>query len=158
MTPTSATGSSRRPAGFSLVELLVVVAMIGLLGSAVLLTLPPTAPRAGEQGERLAAHLARAREEAVLGNRAVAVRVERDGYRFLKRQGGGWQALDAPPFHPRRFADGITASFRGNADVARFEFDATGGASATDVLLGDDAGKVRLVLDAAGEVALHAAR
>lgn len=158
MAPTSATGSSRRAAGFSLVELLVVVAMIGLLGSAVLLTLPPTGTSAGDQAERLAAHLLRAREEAVLGNRAVAVRVGRDGYHFLKRDGGGWRELEAPPFHPRRFADGIRASVGGDAEVVRFEFDATGGGAPGDLRLDDGDGAVRLVLDETGEVALHAAR
>ena len=92
--PTSATGSNRRAAGFSLVELLVVVAMLGLLGGAVLLTLPPDAARAADQADRLAAHLARAREEAVLANRAVAVRVDAGGYRFEQRREGRWQALD----------------------------------------------------------------
>ena len=155
MARTSATGTER---GFSLVELLVVVAMLGLLGGAVMLTLPATGARAIEQGEQLAVHLVRAREEAVLGNRAVAVRVDRAGYRFVQRNAGTWRPLEEPPFQPRRFADGIAASFRGNLDAARFEFDATGGNTAAEILLSDGASTIRLVLGVDGEVALHDAR
>ena len=46
--PTSATGAEARPeAGFTLIELMVVMFVIGLAGAAVLLTVPDGRPQVG---------------------------------------------------------------------------------------------------------------
>ena len=155
MARTSATGTER---GFSLVELLVVVTVLGLLGGAVLLTLPGGGARLGEQADQLSAHLQRAREEAVLGNRAVAVRVDAAGYRFERRGWEGWQVLAEAPLHARRFPDGVEADLRGRELMARFEFDATGAAAPADVVLRGPDAALRLALLASGEVQVNAAR
>lgn len=155
MARTSATGTER---GFSLVELLVVVTVLGLLGAAVLLTIPGGGARLGDQADQLSAHLQRAREEAVLGNRAVAVRVDAAGYRFERRGWDGWQVMADPPLHARRFPDGVQADFRGREQVARFEFDATGANVPADVVLRGPETALRLALLSSGEVQVHAAR
>lgn len=155
MARTSATGTER---GFSLVELLVVLTVLGLLGGAVLLTIPGGGARLGDQAHQLSAHLQRAREEAVLGNRAIAVRVDAAGYRFERRGWEGWQVLAEAPLHARRFPDGVQAAFRGRETVARFEFDATGAAAPVDVVLRGPDAALRLALLASGEVRVHAAR
>lgn len=155
MARTSATGTER---GFSLVELLVVVTVLGLLGAAVMLTVPGAGARLGDQADQLTAHLQRAREEAVLGNRAIAVRVDAGGYRFERRGWDGWQVLAEAPLHERRFPDGVQADFRGREQVARFEFDATGANVPAEVVLRGADKTLRLALLPSGEVQVHAAR
>ena len=156
MARTSATGTERRAAGFSLVELLVVLVVLGLLGAAVLLTVPGEGRRLDDQAGRLAAHLQRAREHAVLSNRAVALRVDAEGYRFYERRLEGWREIGVQPFQARSFPPGISARTEGREPVVRFEFDALGSAQPAAVQLRSDAGGRRISLDARGEVALHA--
>ncbi|HEX5694250.1 MAG TPA: GspH/FimT family protein [Arenimonas sp.] len=155
MARTSATGTER---GFSLVELLVVLTVFGLLGAAVLLTVPGGGARLGDQADQLSAHLQRAREEAVLGNRAIALRVDAGGYRFERRGWEGWQVLAAAPLHARQFPDGVRADFAGRDQVARFEFDATGAAVPAEVVLRGGDAALRLALQPSGEVRIDAAR
>ena len=72
MTPGAKVRAANR-AGFTLVELLMVVAIIGLAAGAVVLSVPDPRPSVAEDAERFAARLSRAREEAILSNRPVAV-------------------------------------------------------------------------------------
>ena len=63
MTPGAKVRAANR-AGFTLVELLMVVAIIGLAAGAVVLSVPDPRPSVAEDAERFAARLSRAREEA----------------------------------------------------------------------------------------------
>jgi general secretion pathway protein H len=82
--------SRGQPRGFTLLELLVVVAiiavMIGLVG--VQLTRTP-ADYVQEESEYLALLLRAAREEAILQGRVFAFSAERDSYRFLRLERNG---------------------------------------------------------------------
>src|SRR5690606_18627295 len=97
----------RRAAGFTLVELLVVVAVIGLASTAVVLTVPDREATLHRQADAFGLHLRRAQEEAIIGGRSIQVGADAAGYRFSRRAFGHWQALDAAPFTPRRWADGV---------------------------------------------------
>jgi general secretion pathway protein H len=159
MMRTSATGPrNRRSPGFSLVELMVVMVILALAGGAVMLTVPAPQVRLEAQAQALASHLARAREEAILRNHPVALRVEATGYAFSLRRAGRWEALAQPPFGERRFGQDIHAVFDPDQGLPRFEFDATGDTEGGSVVLAafDDA--LRVAVDAEGRLSVGPAQ
>ena len=168
MTPTSATGrvsgatardaltrclSARhaRRAGFTLVELLMTVAIIGLAAGAVVLSVPDPRPSVSEDTERFAARLTRAREEAVLSNRPVAVEATAAGYGFSVFDGVEWSPLTDGPFGPEAWSEGVSVA---PAEPVRVVFDPTGAAEPATVTLSSDGRASRVAVDGAGEVAI----
>lgn len=153
--PTSAP-SSRRAAGFTLVEMMVVLVIVGLAGATVLLTLPTGSRGVRDEADRLALQLARARDEAVLGNREVEAVVDADGIAFRIRRGGEWQPLADGPLRTLPLADGTHAEFARGRERARFGFDPTGLATATAVTLVRDGARAEIRVDGAGEIVVDA--
>jgi len=154
MTPTSATGRPdhrARRAGFTLVELLMTVAIIGLAAGAVVLAVPDPRPSVAEDAERLAARLSRAREEAVLSNRPVAVEATAAGYGFSAFDGAEWSPLTDGPFGFEVWSDGLTVS---PAGPIRVVFDPTGVAEPASLTLSRDSRSSRIEIDGAGEVTI----
>lgn len=165
MTPTSATGradGSRaascraasaaahgKRAGFTLVELMMTLVVIGLVAGAVVLSMPDPRPAVGETAERFAARLVRAREEAILTNRIVAASTDTDGYQFASFDGAEWTPLGGP-FMRQSWDEGVVAPRR----PIRIVFDATGGAEPAEVSLSRDSRSVSIRVDAAGEVTI----
>src|SRR5690606_39996616 len=88
-----ARGSEQRM-GFTLVELMVVIAIIGVAAGAVVLSMPDPRPTLAVEAERLAARLTLAREEAVMTNRPVARHADTAGYGFESFERAGWTALN----------------------------------------------------------------
>lgn len=155
MTPTSATGRRDRRSrqGFTLVELMMTLLIIGLAAGAVVLTAPDARPSVTTEAETFAARLVRAREEAVLTNRPVAVSVDATGYGFSAFDvEAGWTPLVEGPFRRADWAEGVEATpVPANA---RFVFDPVGAAEVGRLVLSRDAVRRTVVVDAAGEVSL----
>lgn len=139
-------------AGFTLVELLMTVTIVGLAAGAVVLAMPDPRPPVGAEAERFAARLVRAREEAILSNRPVAVEASATGYGFSVFDGDRWAPLTDGPFGREMWEAGTTVSPGG--EPIRVVFDPTGVAEPASLTLGRDRGSRTVTVDGAGEVAL----
>lgn len=93
-------GVPRRESGFTLIELLVVILIIGVLASVAVISMPSTttADRQRTEARRLLGRMELAREESVLQARSVGLRLERDGYRFVRFEDNAWR--DFGSTHP----------------------------------------------------------
>jgi general secretion pathway protein H len=80
--------------GFTLLELLVVLVIAGiLLGVVSFNAMPGERQALQNEAQRIALLLQLARDEAILRNRPIAFEADQTRYRFLIRDGNGWQAL-----------------------------------------------------------------
>lgn len=83
-----------RSAGFTLVELLVVMVIIGItLGLASLNAIPSPRQDLQQEAQRLALLLQLARDEAIVRNRQVAFEANGERYRFVVRNDTGWEPV-----------------------------------------------------------------
>jgi general secretion pathway protein H len=153
--PTSATGSE---AGFTLTEILVVMVVLGLLTTAVLLAAPAIRTSLADEAETFAAKLTRARDEAVLTNRTIEVRITPKGYEFDVARAGGRTRLIAEPFGLRTWSEDTTVAIAAADGRNRISFDPTGMASPAAVDLIRAEAHIRVSVDAAGKVSIGDAR
>lgn len=126
--------------GFTLVELMVVIFIIGLASTAVVMTARSPDRGARDEAEQLAARIAALRDHAILQSRTMAVWVRPSGYGFETRDAGAWKPLSQAPFATSDWRRG-TAVQMGGARQVRIAFDSTGMPS-TGVTIGirrDDA-------------------
>jgi general secretion pathway protein H len=140
--------------GFTLVEILVVVAVLGLLTAVIVLNLPESGGRLADEADALAARLTRAQEEAILTNRTVEVAVGSGGYAFRVQRAGGWAPLEDGPFEPRRWGDGISVAVRAAEGRSGVRFDPTGAAEPVEITLHKKAQSVRVRVDGQGGVSV----
>lgn len=104
--------------------MMVVVTIVGLVGAAVVLTLPGGEAKLRADAERFAGRVAGARDEAIVQARPMAVWVSPSAYGFARRAGGGWQPLEDRPFATTPWRDGVIADTAG--EQVRITFDGTG--------------------------------
>jgi general secretion pathway protein H len=110
--------------GFTLVELMVVLVIVGLMSAAVVMAMPD--PRGALRGEalRFAARADAARERAMMDNKPVALVLKEGGYGFEWRTGGEWRPVGRRPFVAQDWSEGTHASIEGGE--SRIVFDSTG--------------------------------
>jgi general secretion pathway protein H len=156
MTPTSAIGETP-DSGFTLIEMLVVLTILGLTAGAILLTVPDSRRSLIQEAERFAAGLVRAKEEAVLTNRTVDVQITPEGYAFGVTSRGLHRPLDQRPFGSVAWSEDTTAIVLGD-QRSRIAFDSTGIATPVAVDLFRNDGRVRVRVDMAGSVKIDVAQ
>jgi general secretion pathway protein H len=151
--PTSIQNKCRASqAGFTLVELMVVMFLIGLAATAVVLTVSSASRGAGSQAEQFAARIGALRDRAVVESRPYAFWVRPSGYGFEAREGRQWRPLDKKPFATTDWRAPLKANVAGQR-VLRIAFDANGLPSApVDVMLTGGTVPLWVKLDAAGNV------
>jgi len=148
-----ASDSAQKREGFTLVELMMTMVILGLAAGAIILTMPDPRPPVGAEAERFAARLVRAREESILSNRPVAVEAAASGYAFAAFDGVRWSPLVEGPFGSESWQDGTTVTAAGMP--MRVVFDPTGLADPARITLSREARAVVIVVDGAGEVSIN---
>lgn len=110
--------------GFTLVELMVVIALIGLATAAVVWALPDPRGRLADEAERFAGRAKAAHDLAIAGSRPVSLWVTATGYGFDERRGGSWVAIGEKPLRVAQWGQGTRAQVGGGRE--RVTFDPTG--------------------------------
>src|SRR5476649_2210691 len=86
--------AGRGAAGFTLLELLVVLVIVGVvLGTVTLNALPSQKQAMQQEAQRIALLLQLARDEAIVRNRQIAFEAGSESYRFLVRNEKQWEVV-----------------------------------------------------------------
>ena len=151
--PASAGALSRpRENGFTLIELMIVLAIMGLVATGVIVAMPDPRGRLSHEAERFAARTVAARDLAILQGLPVAVRVTAQGYAFDQRKAGAWAPIPDSEFRSQPWSRGTTALV-GQGGTIRTPFDATGQPSApASITLTRGGERVRVAIAADGGV------
>lgn len=138
--------------GFTLVELMVVLALMALAATAVVLTLRPGGGDARQQATQFAARTAALRDRAVVEGRSFGAWVTVSGFGFEQRIDGIWQPLEDGRLSRRDWPAGMAVSVNG-ASQGRVTFNRIGLPErpvTVALTIGDSSASV--AIDASGDV------
>ena len=126
--------------GFTLVELLVVIVILGLTSAVVVFSMRDPTGSVRDEAEAFAARTSALRDAAIIEGRDMAVAVGPTSYHFERRRDGQWVRLSEKPFGPVQWDSKTRARTTANGEL-RVVFDPTG--------LPSEAARVSLVRGAA---------
>ena len=93
--------------GFTLVELMVVLVIMGLVASVVVLSFPDNNGQPDQDARVFAVKAAALRDNAILQSRPMSVQITSSGYSFLERRKGSWSVVEEKPFQTTNWSDGV---------------------------------------------------
>jgi len=133
-------------AGYTLVEMMVVLVIVGLLAAAAVLAMPEPGGGLRVEAETFAARAKAAQETALIESRATSLLVGPGGYAVARNRNGAWQEVG-------RFAwaEGTLPDLEAGRQ-ARTVFDATGSADPLEVTLRRGDRRVRIEIGGDGEI------
>ncbi len=85
---------ARKDAGFTLIEMMMVLLIIGVMSTAVLLTIPDKKPKAQDFTETLVRNLNLAAQTSLLSGQPAAFGLTRDGYVIYAYKDEAWAQDD----------------------------------------------------------------
>jgi general secretion pathway protein H len=101
-----------RSRGFTLLEVLVVVIIIGVVISFAVLSINSDDKTLEEEARRLQALIGLAGQEAILQSKELALQFDEDGYEFLAFDGEKWQPVtDDQILRPRKLPDTVAVDY-----------------------------------------------
>ena len=138
--------------GFTMIELMVVIVIVGLLSGAVMLTMADPRGRIGSDADSFAGRVRAARDAAIISGRPTAVWVSQTAYGFERRERGQWQAVNEGPLASKDWSGDTNARFSGVSQL-RAVFDSVGRADqALDFQLVRDTQTMRVRVSLDGKV------
>ncbi len=144
--------SEKRLNGFTLVEMLIVLFIIGLIAGITVITMSNPRGALVNEAEKLAGRVIAARDNAILQSRPMALAYDASGYRFEQRRDGAWQPHADGPFAFTAWRE-ETVVQRADGTDKRLIFDPVGLASADmQVVLTHGSDNVRIEIARNGEV------
>lgn len=144
--------TANRPNGFTLIELMVVIFLIGIASAAVILSIPGESSKLRTDADRLAARIAATRDEAVLQAKPMAIWLRPSGYGFEQRRDGEWQAKNDKTFEQTNWQSDTLIDL-GTSKQARLAFDVTGLPSTSlDISLRNGEARLSVRVSASGDV------
>ena len=160
--PISATGADhglgiaplRRSAehGFTLVELMIVLVIIGLMSAAVVVIMPDPRGKLVNDAERFAARAKVVRDGAVIDGREASVVVDPAGYGFEEKRQGTWRPIDQKSLRRTRWSEGTGIAI-GRETHKTVVFDTTGLVSEpVTVMLRRDGERVGISIGLDGDI------
>lgn len=153
-----------KEAGFSLVETMVTLAIVGLMAAAVSMAMLGRPEPVRVEAERLYVRFEAARESALVSGEVIGFVPEAGGtgYRFLHFRDGAWRDLaDHPALAPYDLPEGLYVFASGGApdesgaQAPLIWFDPTGFDQPFSLLLQGPAREIRIVRDGQTELSLE---